>query len=399
MRPLALALLATLALGLSEIEQDGEPFEQALERLKRGRTYAAGVPTGLIQGTRAGSFRYALQVPPSYNPARTYPVRIHLHGGVMRPEQRPLTGMGALAGEEDTIYILPAGWADAPWWARAQVDNLRAILNSVKRTYNVDENRVVLSGVSDGGTGAFYVAMADTTPYASFVSLNGFVMVLHNESKVEGDIFLNNLRAKPWFIANGGRDRLYPTSMVEPYLAHLFKGGVSIAYRPQPEAGHETSWWPKVRGDVDAYLRDHARVPLPDRLSWETSDPSRAGRAHWLMIDQLGATPGDAKHLADLNEVEPPDPKLLFARSRTPGRVDVVARGNHIEAATRGVRRFTLLLSPDQFDFAQPVRVTVNGRVLHDATVQRSVRTLLKWASRDDDRTMLFGAEIAIQVR
>ena len=108
------------------------------------------------------------------------------------------------------------GSSAATWWGHAQVENLRAILDSVKRTYNVDENRVTLSGVSDGATGAFYVAMADTTPYSAFVSLNGFLIVLRNERLVEGDLFPNNLRAKPWYVVNGGRDRLYPTSMVEP---------------------------------------------------------------------------------------------------------------------------------------------------------------------------------------
>ena len=46
----------------------------------------------------------------------------------------------------------------------------------------MDENRVVLSGVSDGGTGTYYIAMRDTTPYASFLPLNGFMMILQNPS-------------------------------------------------------------------------------------------------------------------------------------------------------------------------------------------------------------------------
>ena len=41
--------------------------------------------------------------------------------------------------------MLPIGWRDAPWWNRVQIENIDAILDTVKRTYNVDENRVVLS--------------------------------------------------------------------------------------------------------------------------------------------------------------------------------------------------------------------------------------------------------------
>jgi Predicted peptidase len=84
---------------------------------------------------------------------------VQLHGGVMMRETggppgrggRGGRGSGPLEGAEQ-IYVLPMGWRDAPWWSRLQVDNIDAILDSVKRTYNVDENRVVLSGVSDGAT-------------------------------------------------------------------------------------------------------------------------------------------------------------------------------------------------------------------------------------------------------
>ncbi len=72
--------------------------------------------------------------------------------------------------------------------------------------------------------------------------------------------------------------------------------------------------------------------------------------------------------------------------------------GNRFEARTRGVARFTLLLSPDVVDFAQPVVVTVNGRPVHDGPVTKDVATLLTWAARDDDRTMLYGAALSVTV-
>jgi predicted esterase len=99
----------------------------------------------------------------------------------------------------------------------------------------------------------------------------------------------------------------------------------------------------------------------------------------------------------------PPEPqrgpgRRLFARRGPSGRVDVVRRGNTFEARTRGVTRFTLLLSPDVVDFAAPVVVTVNGQRVHDGMVPRDVATLLTWAARDDDRTMLYGAALPIVV-
>jgi hypothetical protein len=95
--------------------------------------------------------------------------------------------------------------------------------------------------------------------------------------------------------------------------------------------------------------------------------------------------------------VETP-PKHLFARTGTEGRVDITQSGNVITAATRGVAAFTLLLSPDQFDFSKPVKVVANGRTVFEGKVEKNVKTLLKYAALDNDRTMLFGAELHVKV-
>jgi hypothetical protein len=70
-----------------------------------------------------------------------------------------------------------------------------------------------------------------------------------------------------------------------------------------------------------------------------------------------------------------------------------------VQLATRGVSELTLLVSPDAFDLSQPITVTANGRVVADERVEPSVATLMKWAARDNDRTMLFGAELHVAIR
>ena len=97
-------------------------------------------------------------------------MRFQLHGGVNgrnTSDPRGNESIGELAGVEQ-IYIMPYTWTGAPWWTNLQLDNLRAILDTVKRTYNVDENRVALAGFSDGATATFYVAMLDTTRSPAF---------------------------------------------------------------------------------------------------------------------------------------------------------------------------------------------------------------------------------------
>jgi hypothetical protein len=479
------------------IVASGVGFDEAVGRLRQGRVYTRDVPRGIVQGSyrsEAGEYFYTLDVPESYDPARKYQIRVQLHGGVGRRETNtpPRSGAnGRLPGVEQ-IYVMPYAWRDAPWWAGRQVENLRAILDVVKRTYNVDENRVVLSGVSDGGTGAYYTAMRETTPFASFVPLNGFILVLKNETaEADGDLFPNNLLNKPLFIVNGGRDPMYPTSVVDPYIEHLKSAGVDLVYRPQPNAAHDTSWWPEIKESVERFVADHPRVALPDALSWESGPPNIPSRAHWLVIDRLGTErdrgrdPGvnKAAPLPDLNRMPtrpaldfgirgsgtritrvvkgsnaeqiglrsgdvvvtinnqpalpgadvadllrsyPPGRALLvtvtrggesvrltgryaptvlpgesdtmFPRQRESGRVDLIRTGNKVEARSRGVAAFTLLLSPDQFDLNRAVTVVVNGRTVFDGIVQRDIRTLLKWAARDNDRTMLFAAELLVAV-
>jgi acetyl esterase/lipase len=379
---------------LALLSQTAPPsFDAEYARLKQGRDYSRSVPTGALK-KRHGQFQYWLVVPSDYDPAKRWQVRFQLHGGVMRDDDS-LRGDGSvrLAGD-DQIYVMPSGWRDAPWWTDQQVASLHVILEDIKRDYNVDENRVFLSGVSDGATGLYYVATHDTTPYAAYLPLNGFYLVLRSpELELRNAIFLNNLRDKPFFIVNGGLDPLYPINLVEPSIAHLNQGGVRITYAPQPDAGHDTSWWPTVRDSFESFVRSHPRVALPDTLSWEVSETRTWNRAHWLVIDSLGATPGDTMNLPDLNVSSG---NQIFHNGKS-GRADLVRTGNIVTIKSHGVKELTLLVSPDQFDLDRNITVVVNGRTVFDARVEKSVTTLTRWAARDNDRTMLFAAEIKIK--
>lgn len=387
---------AAAARAAADIEKSKITFEQALQQLRAGRAYSAqktGVIPAKVRVNSTDHF-YSLNVPANYDPAKKYQVRFQLHGGVGgRTDNQPRGNgeIGQLAGNPEQLYVLPYAWDAAGWWSDDQVLSLSTIVDSLKRTYNVDENRVHISGVSDGGTGAYWIAMRDTTPYASFLPLNGFIMVLGNGEIDDGKVYPGNLRNKPLFVINGGKDRLYPTSATEPYTRYLMKSGVNIEYHPQPEGEHNTRWWPEMKDPFEKFVTAHPRDPHPDRLTWEASDAAHA-RAHWLVIDQFGSVSGE-------RAVEDVNTETDFSREKKPGRVDLVRKGNTVEANTQGVTAFTLLLSPDEFDFSQPIRVLANGRQVHNARVQPDVKTLLKWAAKDNDRTMLYGAEVRITLK
>jgi hypothetical protein len=391
-----------------EVVRSGVTFDDALARVTKGRQYAANVPRGLQHHTHrvptAGradglEHQYAFTVPETYDPTRAYRVRVQLHGGVGRPAAADVQGIGRIPGDPDQIYVHPTGWDRSLWWAPTQVDHLAQTVDRLKRTYNVDENSIYLTGISDGGTGVYFMAFRDATLWSSFLPLNGHMMVLGNpDVGADGQMFPGNAVNRPFFVVNGGLDRLYPAGRVRPYVEHLRALGADVVFHVQAKAGHNTDWWPQEREAFDQFVNQHPRDPLPDRLSWETERTDRYNRMAWLIIDRLGRTGGDAT-LPDSNLLASASQAFpIFWRDGESGRVDLERKGNTIEASTRGIRALTLLLSPAEFDFSQPITVTVNGRTAFQRRAEPSVATLMKWAARDNDRTALFGAEVPIKV-
>lgn len=478
-----------------ELKPEIEPL---WTHLRDGAAYGAGVPRGRRLLTRANAdgveHRYLLYVPEDYDPARRYPVRVYLHGGVNRP--RRADGDWWRNNERyaraDSLVVFPESWIDSVWWESSQVENLTGMLNDIKRRYNVNENAVYMLGISDGGSAAYYHAFKAPTPWAAFLPFNGHPVVLANPATdVEGQMYVTNLRNRPFFVINGGQDRLYPVDSVVPFLRLFVAAGIVIDFRPQPEAGHDMRWWADESPNIDEFIQTQARRPLPDRLVWETESTERFNRAHWVVITALGSVDGES-NFDDFNEITPPAPSVpigfnmlgeldtaagiqlidivpgslaevagvrpgdilvevngmavatvddlraavqaprdapemplriqregesmtfvlsppdtvqappsrqAFPHPEPSGRVQLARNGNEIAVATRGVRRYTLLLSPEQFDFTQPFRVTTNDMLSFEGMVEPSPETLLRWAARDRDRTMLFGAELDIEVR
>ncbi len=470
--------------------------EEIWGRLRAGRPYTGDAPTGrllLARENRDGlEHEYVVRVPESYDPAVRYPVIVYLHGGVSRPKREDGTWWRReeRLARDDAIVVAPASWNESLWWQESQIENLAGVLNDLKRTWNVDENRAYLIGISDGATGIYYQAMKATTPWAAFLPLNGHPLVLANPaSDVDGDLHVTNLRNKPLFVVNGGRDPLYPAASVVPFMRLFQQAGVFLDFRPQPEAGHDVSWWEDEKPAMDAFMTERARRPLPARLSWETERADRHNRAHWLVVTGLGEVEGepdlpahntivdasqgiqlginmigqmvdgsglrvlevgsdslasDSGMVNDDTIVEvqgvsrpsvedlrqalvgfspgqqipmvilrggeridlildypaeaAPQGRQAFPRSAPAGRVELDQRRNTVTAYTRGVRRFTLLISPEQFDFTQPITVTVNGITAFDGMVEPDIGALLRWVAIDQDRTAMYGAELDIEV-
>jgi predicted esterase len=397
----------------ARIIKAGVGFDEALARLKAGRPYGNEKVGEFSMRFPAGAgvlFENLVEVPATYTPGRPWTLRVQLHGGVNRQAQQAVAvtaleeedavqgGRAPSLGRrrrdnripgEPQIYVFPSGSADAAWWHGHQVDNILRVVDRLKRRYNIDESRIYLTGISDGGTGAYYMAMKDPTVWSAFLPLNGSIKVLGNPAvRAEGELFAGNLINRPLYIVNGGRDPLYPVAHVATHVEAFKRLGVPLVFRPQPDAGHDTSWWSYERGLFEQFVKQRPREAHPARLSWETERADRFNRIDWLNIDRLGPGPNDATF----------EPLDIFEHKRPSGRVDIERRGNTFDARSRGVRQFTILLSPDAIDFAQPVIVRVNGVMAFDGVVKKEIAVLLTHAARDTDRQRLYGAALTVTV-
>jgi poly(3-hydroxybutyrate) depolymerase len=370
-------------------------FDLLYRGLQEGPTYSAvddGIQVRSWTDHRGVEFRYAVMVPAGYDPETSYPVHVFLHGGIMRALPDPGDRWWSTSDrmiDSTRIAVFPLGWKDATWWGPYQAVSLATISHELRREFNVDENRFYLIGISDGGTGVYFHAFRESTLWAGFLAYIGHPAVLNNpRADTDGDLFVTNMTNRPLFAVNGEVDRLYPTEVVAPYMERFREAGVDITFRPQAGGGHDMRWVPGEAENIRTFIRQHPRDPLPDRMSWETERTDRYQRHHWVILTELGEVAGEA-------EFPPSD---VFPRRHPSGRVDLERRGNTVVAMTRGVRRFTLLLSPDQFDFSQPIMVMTNGVTVFEGVVEKDVDVLLKWAARDRDRTMLFAAEMEVAV-
>lgn len=372
------------------------PFETLYATLARGRAYGPDVPRGRIDGSRRNAdgteHPYILLVPETYDPERRYPVRIWLHGGIGRPA---FTSPGAWwrdadrLASENRITLIPASWNASRWWHESQLENLDGLLGLVKRTYNVDENRVALLGISDGGSGVYYHASRNPTPYAAFLPFIGHVAVVNNPRVgAEGEVYARNLLNRPLYIVNTENDRLYPYRTVAPYVEQWRAAGGRVTFRPIDGAGHDMSWMRNERPSIDTFLLEAVRDPLPDEVWLQTERSDRRARIDWVRIDSLGAAEGETEF-----------PRIRgLGHEVSSGTVHARRDGQRIVVDTHGVLALRLLLSPAEVDFGRPVSVEINGTTVFSGRPTPDRQALLRYHAEDDDRTALYGAELTFRL-
>lgn len=105
------------------------------------------------------------------------PLIIFLHGAGERGEDlsqlkaHSIPNMFAQEVAYPCVVVSPQCPADSFW--TAQIMQLKLFIEEIVRTYDIDENRICLTGVSMGGYGTWHMAMAYPQMFASIVPVCG----------------------------------------------------------------------------------------------------------------------------------------------------------------------------------------------------------------------------------
>jgi len=233
---------------------------------------------------------WVLQIPPDYDPSVPTPLLVVLHGGVGSADvyDDPLgyvaeSEQGVLALKHGWISVFPFGQAGATWWDEVGMTNIRTLVRTIKCELNTDDDRVWMTGFSDGASAGFAHAMLRPSDYAAFVALNGHMGVASSDG--DHSTYAPNMSATPIFATTTFDDGLYPSHKMRPTIEMAREAGADIYYREFP--GHHD--FDDVMDELPAvarFLERHPRDPFPSRVVWETGSTD-FGKCRWLAIDRI----------------------------------------------------------------------------------------------------------------
>jgi pimeloyl-ACP methyl ester carboxylesterase len=315
---------------------------------------------------------YALYVPKTYDPKKPYPLLVSLHGATSNHilNRRRVFGLGNRPGESDYeairnedvpfpdvdfIVLSPYGRGEvAGYNGIAEADVLRA-MDDVERAYNVDRDRVYLTGLSMGGGGTWHLGLrypdrfAAIAPVCALGDLSLFLPIAQGASaddRAYMDLtgptaIAENASNQQVFIFHGDEDPAvnveHSRRMVARYreLGWLDK---SVRYFELPGVNHFAWDFAYREASLFARLAPIRRNPFPDHVVYSTFSP-RFNKAYWLRIDRI-------------------DHGLKLARIEGRRRVRL------FEITVDNVSAFTMLLGPALVPPGMPIEVKVNGEAV-----------------------------------
>ena len=204
----------------------------------------AGEMTGISHinsepGQRGG---LSIYVPEYYTPDRAWPLVMALHGGSGNGRGFLWSWLRA-ARSHGAILIAPTAIGET--WALQTQDvdtpNFERILAGVRRNWNVDPTKLLLTGMSDGGTFSYLTGLQHGSPFTHLApvaaSFHPMMAQLADEDRIKG---------LPIYITHGALDWMFPVAMAQGAARSLKAVGADVTYREIDDLSHtyprEVNW-------------------------------------------------------------------------------------------------------------------------------------------------------------
>jgi phospholipase/carboxylesterase len=197
-------------------------------------------------GSRGG---FSLYVPEYYTSDRAWPLVMALHGGSGN-------GRGFLwswlrdARSRGAILVAPT--ATGSTWALMGEDtdtpNITRILESVRARWNVDAERMLLTGMSDGGTFCYVTGLDGASPFTHLAPVSAtFHPLLAEMADAE------RLRGLPIHIVHGRLDWMFPVQVAQQASQALSAADANVTYRELDDLSH--AYPREINADILQWLR------------------------------------------------------------------------------------------------------------------------------------------------
>lgn len=234
---------------------------------------------------------YIVYTPKDVNPKEKRPLIVYLHGAVSSPVMRiePLGAakrsvMSKLADEGKYYVLYPYGQRGCTWFDNVGVDMIFGEIDNVLKQYPILQDKIFLSGFSDGASGTFYLATTRPDAFAGFISLNGAMPVAANLG--DSPVYLDNLNHKPLYVVNTVSDMLYPAGTIQTTIDKMKESHPDIIFRT-PEGNHEMSYFPSLQSEIKTFIDTNTRT-TPSQLTFEAAD-NYSNRYEWLTLLEYSA--------------------------------------------------------------------------------------------------------------
>lgn len=214
----------------------GRRDDQALrDRLAAGAA-RSDIQAGVLHADNATDERggFSVFVPEDYDPAREYPLVMALHGG---------SGHGRLflwtwvreARSRGAILVAPT--AIGATWSLMEPEldaaHLVHVLDHVARTWRVDRARLLLTGMSDGGTFTLLSGIDEDSPFTHLApvaaSFHPLLLTMAQPQR---------LRGLPVYLVHGVLDWMFPVTVARSARDALHAAGANVVYREVADLSH-----------------------------------------------------------------------------------------------------------------------------------------------------------------